>query len=200
MTAFSREWRNIVFPVELMIVHWNLLTLDSSHMKAKTKQTLPEARALYSHRLMTLPNTDESWSMVEQFQRSNLNCSWHCSTPSFAPFPMLVITSGLSRHSWSWVPTSPTMLLHITLAPRANTLDMYLSKKEREKERIYYIQSIGMKNRLRFNTYIQWLSETMKRLKITTAKKSSFTCSSSMSLGWRVGDECSLDKLGARYE
>lgn len=81
---------------------------------------------LYLHLCMSFPKTELSLFIVEQFQRSYLNCFWHCSNPSFAPLPILIITSGFSLQRVLCFPTRPTTLLHITFAPREYTCDIYL--------------------------------------------------------------------------
>ena len=80
-------------------------------------------------RRITLPKTVASRATVEQFHRLCLNWYWHSSTPSFAPFPTLTITSGFSWHNCRWMLTSPVMVSHMTLAPRAKTWDMNLPNK-----------------------------------------------------------------------
>jgi hypothetical protein len=105
-----------------------LITRDNNIYRKthNVAKTITYNHNMYLHLCISLPKTELSSSIVEQFQRSYLNCFWHCSSPSFAPFPILFITSGFCRQSVRCVPTRPTTLLHMTFAPREYTFDIYL--------------------------------------------------------------------------
>lgn len=115
ITSNIQETSNVITNYSSLSKYWNLSTPGIYFYKEE-----------FTPFLVTLPKTLTSRATVEQFHRWSLNCFWHSWTPSLAPFPMLIIRSGLSRQSCRWSFTRPAMLLHMIFAPNAYTWDINL--------------------------------------------------------------------------